>query len=700
MNNAAGMATNAGINYQQRVSASFLMLMTINSDISIFINHYLFKNKTIESLQLEGIDKIDDLIIILNDNQKLFFQIKRSINLSDSKSSDFYKTIEQFILQYMLNQNNESFFLITTSYSSSKITRDTKKIMDTIRLNNCIPSLNSLNKSEQEALTKYDKVVKNIFKKYNKKDIEDNEFLDFTKKIFILNFDIEENSTMEKAIFSLMANQIIINPTIFWDILISHCLKYASQRMTISYLNSKEIYKDYLTVIKENHNIEILNNFLIPEFKHLNIASGKEVLLCKPSDFLPKVDDNGKAIDFYIIELFRFDENGNKKVKFTNTHCILSDNISSLEIVYRASTNKEVEIFIEKNQIQFKDKLIVILPAHNIDYIEISPYTKAYSEKLISKLKNHKEYLKCIKCGKPISENNSTIIEIDQQEYDNNIGLIHNSCHQPTLRVLGRIESNLFQDYSLLKNFDWKQWIKKIIKAQGLFGTEMINREKSIKTILWNSEVEYNTTFDYCIKEHLQDNTYQYVLRRGKVERFNKQKAENGVLELNKMLDEKKKSKDYICVSNKEKIFSTYNMLKNRIDIDDKLIEVIKYSIEKITPQIIDEFSTIENYYTPLFYIQIGENQELFKLGDRVVLLNDPFLFKDYLNNWGNNLEIFLSDYELIIIENDEYFDNFMHKIYRKNLKAVINPQFNLDGNFIQGYLIEEFKEKEILNRL
>lgn len=696
MNNGAGMATNAGINYQQRVSASFLMLMLINNDISIFVNHPTFKDKKIENLQLEGTDKIDDLIILLNDNHKLFFQIKRSVNLSDSKQSDFYKTIDQFIQQFLNYSTKESFLLVTTSYSSSKITRDLKKIIDTIRLNNSILFLNSLNKSEQESFSKYNKVVKYLFKKYTKRDILESEFIDFSKKIFILNFDIEENSTMEKAVFSLMSNNVIINPTILWDILISHCLKYASQRMTISYINCKEIYKDYLITknSNKNNNIEILDDFLIPEFEQMNIASGKEVLICRPSDILPTEDKEGMNIDFYIIELFRFDENGNKKVKFTNTHCILSDNISSFEVVYRASSNIKVEKFIEKNQILFRDKSIVMIPANGIDYIESSLSAKAYSEKLMQKLKSHREYLKCIECGKPISENNSKLVEIDEQESDNNIGLIHDNCFRPTLRVLGNIKSELFRDYNTLKKFDWKLWVKKIIEGQGLFNTEIIRNEKSVMHILWNSTVEYNTKFDYCVKEHLEDNTYQYVLRRGKVECFRKQDAETGILRLNKQLAEKESIGDYICVTNKEKVFSTYSALKDKIDIDDKLIKVVRYSVEKVTPQIIDEYSIIENYYAPLFYILEGENQELFTFEDKVILLNDPLLFTNYLDNWKDNLDICISNYELVIIEDDNHFDNFMHSVYKKEMNAVINPQFDSDGNLMKGFLIEKFENK------
>lgn len=698
MNTGAGMATNAGINYQQRVSASFLTLMILKQEISIFTNYSIFKDKKISALQLEGIDKIDDLIINLENKQKLFFQIKRRVNLSNSKQSDFYKTIDQFIQQYLNNQPNESFFLVTTSYSSSKITRDLKKIIDGIRLNNRDVNQDFLNKSEKETLVTYTKAVKLIFKKYTKRDIQDNEFIEFSKKVFILNFDIEDNSTMEKAVFALMANKVRINPSSLWDILISNCLKYASQRMSITYENSQDIYKNYLatTDLSKSGNLDVLDEFLIPNFENMNIASGKEVLLCKPSDFLPEKNNDGGDIDFYIIELYRFDDECNKKVQFTNTHCILSDNVTSLEIVYRASSNRGLERYIEENEDMFKNKSMLIMPANGIDYIESSICAKAYSESLMHQLKDHKEYLRCIECGKVISENNSIVVEIDQKEFDSNIGLIHKECLRPTIRVLGVMQSDLFKDYSSLKNFDWKLWVDKIMRGQGLFGNKILNEMKSNGVILWNSSVEYNSSFNYCIKEYLEDDTFDYVLRRGKVELLKKQVAEEGVIKFNERLIEQELKGDFMCVTQKEKIFSTYHFLKDKIDIDDKLLKVKGYSVEKVTQQIMDDYSKVDNYYAPLFYILEGKHQEVFSIADRVVLINDPFLFENYLENWKNNLDIEIdSDYEIVIIEDDKYFDNFMHRIYKKNMKAVVNPQFDEEGNFIKGLMIEKLEGVE-----
>jgi len=134
--------------------------------------------------------------------------------------------------------------------------------------------------------------------------------------------------------------------------------------------------------------------------------------------------------------------------------------------------------------------------------------------------------------------------------------------------------------------------------------------------------------------------------------------------------------------------------LKDKIDIDDKLLKVERYSVEKVTQRIFDDYNKVMNYYAPLFYILEGENQEIFSIKDRVVLMNDPFLLRNYIENWKNNLNIELkSNYEIVIIADDKHFDNFMHSLYKKDTKAMINPFFDKEGNMIKGFRIEKFEE-------
>ncbi len=696
INSGAGAATNAGINYQQRVSAVFLLSCLFKTDISLFFNSDRFNDKVIEFIQLEGTDKIDDLILTINNQEKLFCQIKRKVNLSESKTSDFYKTVEQFMQQYLSNTINENYCLITTSYSSSKITRELAKLTESVRLNDLAFIDNPLNKSEKDTLDKYTKVVKKIYKFYIKQNMSDNEFIKFSKKVFINNFDIESNSPLEKTILILIHTNAVVTPLILWEMMISKCLTFASQRMIVSYDNLYGQYKDLLKISNTESSSDS-NAFWDITVNNSNISSGKEVLLCKPNDTLfNMIKENNEKIDYCIIEIYRFDDNCDKKLNFQDNQCILLDG-SKLELIARASSNVRIEQFLLENKIRFENSSIALFPASDeIEYVEHTPCTQLYADTLLSKLKLNKNNMECIECGKAISENNALIVEIDEIDFSDEIGLIHSNCLRPTIRILGHIEHELFKEYNISDNFDWELWINKIVNGgQGLLSNDIIyNINKRVK-ILWNATLDYTKKYNYCIREYLEDNTIRYVLRRGVVERFSKSDAESKAIEINKILSQKKLEKDYLCISNKGKMFGTYNSFKNIIDFDDRLIKIEKYEVEKVTKRIIDEYKTMDNYYAPLVYITIGKNQDIFTINNIVILLSDPLEFNKYIENW-KNANIYLDEIEFVIIEDDKYFDNFMHRVFEEYLGAIINPQFNIDGELIKGIEIEKFEEIDV----
>ncbi|MBE4115595.1 hypothetical protein HJ109_18940 [Vibrio parahaemolyticus] len=123
--NAGGAATNAGIDFQQRISALFLTHMFM--DVVFIDDLGMDKNSKIVELKFESNNEIDDLVI-KTEQSTIFIQAKRSITCSESESSEFYKVIKQFVSQYLTNTNsNDRFVLATTSKSSSKITVELKK---------------------------------------------------------------------------------------------------------------------------------------------------------------------------------------------------------------------------------------------------------------------------------------------------------------------------------------------------------------------------------------------------------------------------------------------------------------------------------------------------------------------------------------------------------------------------------------------
>ena len=153
----SGSATNAGIDYQQRVSALFLITLHSQFDISQLLN--VNDELNIESVSYETAKTVDDLNIVCDGNKILYMQIKRKIALSEKDGSEFQKVIEQFLSQYIAEQNtSDRFLLITTSDTSKSIKYDLKKILDSIRLNDTGFKSNPLNISEGKTYSVLEKV--------------------------------------------------------------------------------------------------------------------------------------------------------------------------------------------------------------------------------------------------------------------------------------------------------------------------------------------------------------------------------------------------------------------------------------------------------------------------------------------------------------------------------------------------------------
>lgn len=124
--------TNAGIDFQQRISAWIMINMLFDIDLS---NSFDIANNTlIEKIAFETNDVIDDLVVTTNTNQKLYYQMKRTVNLSDRNNSDFFKAINQFVKQYIKVENdNTNYVLVTSSNSSSPVTSELKRILESIQ---------------------------------------------------------------------------------------------------------------------------------------------------------------------------------------------------------------------------------------------------------------------------------------------------------------------------------------------------------------------------------------------------------------------------------------------------------------------------------------------------------------------------------------------------------------------------------------
>ena len=97
----SGKGTNSGVNFQQSTSTHFLMHMLLELSLdNIFEDD--FENEKIEEIFLETTDKIDDIKVELYSGKKLYIQVKNNCSASMKPNSDLYKSFEQIVKQFQL----------------------------------------------------------------------------------------------------------------------------------------------------------------------------------------------------------------------------------------------------------------------------------------------------------------------------------------------------------------------------------------------------------------------------------------------------------------------------------------------------------------------------------------------------------------------------------------------------------------------
>ena len=72
----------------------------------------------------------------------------------------------------------------------------------------------------------------------------------------------------------------------------------------------------------------------------------------------------------------------------------------------------------------------------------------------------------CANCGKAIFDNKAYLIEIDNEEYSDSVGMVHDNCIRPVDRMIGEIIMPKIEDYSYLKHFDIASWAKLVKKGK------------------------------------------------------------------------------------------------------------------------------------------------------------------------------------------------------------------------------------------
>lgn len=677
---ASGSATNAGIDYQQRVGAWFLVSQYTDFNISKTID--IDKDLIIESIHFETIDFIDDLRIDCKEIT-VYCQVKRKVpTLSTSSKSDFNKSLKQFINSFINQYSlNNIYVLITTSESTSKLNNDLKKILASIRLNDTNFQENPLNKSEENTFKTFRTQFYLLYKEIKGLETDEASFIKFCKQVFISIIDLEEGSSNINAALMLLKSKNFPNPELIWKLLVSNCLTFAAQRQSVNKKYIDGLLNQYSSTNDKEANQDINSDF----------SCGKDIL------FIESFVEN---VDFLIVELFRFDDVGLPKQTYRDNKLIIENKDETIEwnIIFRCSTTSGMMRYLDENMNLYENKTIATLEAHpDIEYVEDLPHVIAYKEKNKAILSENIKKWECLHCGMSISSEDAYLVEIDEYGLKHSLGPIHKDCHRNLDRVLGITGLKEPLAKSKLKNFDYKKWISLIIKGQG-----QINAIKSMHygnkrpIVSYNFEREINEGA-YCIRVTHEDKTYSYLYSGHEIERYHKNEGEHMVEYLKSELYNSNKQKDPIYSTNINYNRGRYSELVKRKKPKEKLIKVIQYELIRYSAMLSKINETIEHDYAPVCLLYDKKTQELIHFSDIIAIITDPLKFESFYENWTQaGFEI--DECELRIIENDKDFGLHLLRFFENGQKVIIDPEFDLEKNVVNGFPI--VKQQDLIEQV
>lgn len=677
--------TNAGIEYQQRVSANWLLLTLLNEDINLCFG---FAKGTVELLKFETGSGIDDLVVLNSYGEWYYMQMKRKISYSNKVNSDFYKVVEQFIEQYEKNiKACEKYILITSSRSPIKITDRMLRLFDGIRITNSISkTMLSLNKEDRELLKSLTDMIKDIF---FKRGIKSYDLTSFFKKLYIQKMDIESGQSDERLVILILASKKVVSPKLLWSALISQALEFGSNRRTVSSNYLKEQFKAYLNC--EEKNMEISK---IIKFSDENIIVNRDIYYVASEELVEilnsddSYDVQGLSLNTkFVLELIRFKETEKNDYQVVADDTLILRSGIFLKVLHRTATYKEMQEWIEKNiNVDLRSSTVVL--NGNFDGIEEQyPLAVLHREMLINELANLK--LECIHCGKPIFSESKTI-EIDNTSEKFKIGLVHQHCLRPIDRVFGSIKSDIFNEYSFLKNFDFCTWLDQAkIGGQRLF-IELQESGFNQVTVMWNRNSKNDRKGDYCLVEYLEDGSVNYQKRRGRIIRGSYGSLERISSKFNNDLIEAKKRGQRFGYLNKSRKFGEYQSMKLLIEVGEKFIECERTEVKKYDSLIRELDDAKGDYYAPLVYVSVDNHPVV--VGNMLFLMTNPLKLNLFLENLFDvfEVDIISEDYSVEIIDSDLAFDILMQEIIESNLVAIVDPYFDNEGDLLRGIVIEE----------
>jgi hypothetical protein len=665
----AGASVSSGASYQARIGA-FVIAATICEQPILFC-----RSQRLKSISFETTEEVDDINIETVNGDIIYIQAKANIAFSLSDDGDLASAFGQFLRQFMKNKERVYFRLVVGRQSSGRILNTARAALQAFQTGTEEQFRRDQNQAIVETLDSMITLVLSLQEKANQTP---NRAIatQLLKQILVWPLDLEDDDvSVQAAVLVLNSNKYISSETL-WGKIVSDCVSYSKNRQSLTFNDLNKNYERF----KEGEAIK--NEQLQKRIFDLTIESqfsvGREVLLCR----IPK---NERIPDgLAILELYRFDDQCNYRIQFTETEAILAGGLH-VPVLRRASTFQGMNRLIEADPslIEDDDELKLLRIGSDKDF-ESGLCADAHRAKLESAWVRNQRPLHCVRCGQAVSSNSTPIVELNNCS-EITVGLCHSQCLRPTDRVIGEVRGAFFEQHPELKNFDVEAWFQAIQGGQIAFRSAN-HMGATSGYLIWNGRRNRLLDNKFVVEIVLENGDRQIVSERGRVTRYTKVEAEAAAAKMAQSQRTADQRRNPFFITSESRVFGNRSFLLEKYGATEKLLSIKSYSAIPYEAR----FSAVDDinvkWYAPTIILRDSNTSEPIEFFCFGVILTNPLNIRNYITNW-NECGIDIGEYEIHILKTDLEFDQFVIGLEDRGSGVIVDPLFEP----LDPVIIEEF---------
>jgi len=671
-----GRAVAGGVGFQQRVGGVFLALTALQFGPDEFLR--LPKNGRIRSIRFETADAIDDICFTTENGASHYCQIKRTLSLSNALDSEFAKAIKQFIQQFTATNAmpEDAYLLIVSPSASRQIINSLQRVVTAVRESPTAFDRVPFNQREIDSLSSLRSIFTDLYLTRTGHHYTDEVFALFCQKMHVVCLDVERHGTFENAVVALLASRLAVQhrqPGRAWSIwhnCISTAADFGSARAVVA---AETIQKEFATHFAAKEEGDVVY------WDSLTLQCGLEVLL---------VESFIDGCDYVAADMFRFNEDGSKRVRFSDGRVEIGFGHTWARVCCRSATWEGLWTFLTEHSELLAGKSLSVIEARLNGNPNLSPAATKRADELERMLKERSQISHCIHCGKTINESIAPLIEVDEDQMPLAVGATHRNCVRPTDRICGRVEIHGCSIPDALRDFDLALWARSVVKGQNGLRSAIrsVRQHQTVINVLWTAENLTSSYGAWCVRIRLSDGGERYVTSRGRIERMRLDEANEKAAFVQKCILEASGTADPFCYS-ESGVFGNRRAVQQECDSEEiancNTADIVKYST-------LFERGDDSKWYAPLCFITERHSDKLCVLSeDAIPLLSNPLEIVDVLDNW-RNMGINVGDIAVHSMLTDAEFDLQCKQWLEEGFHIVVDPRLNAEGQLAQGIVITD----------